>query len=275
VLIIDLQSFSVWEWYWLITAFVLGAVVGSFLNVVIARLPKEEESIFHPHYSKCPKCGHEIRFYDNIPILSYIILAGKCRDCGARIDKRYPFVELKMGLISAALMFHFGPSLVFGAFFYFSAAMIAVFWIDLEHMIIPADVLTFPGTAIGFLFALSGILPEMTWKSSLYGILLGAAILWIPHQLYLRIKGTEGLGMGDVYLLAMIGAFFGPYGVIFVLFMASCAGSLVALPNLILKRTDASTPIPFGPFITAAALIYLFIGPQIVDRFFGPTAPPL
>ncbi len=274
MLSIDLQSFSVGDWYWMASAFLLGAIVGSFLNVVIARLPQEGESIFHPRFSKCPKCGHPIRSYDNIPILSYLILAGKCRDCGERISIRYPLIELKMGIISAALMFRFGPTPLFVVFFCFSAAMIAVFWIDLDHMIIP-DIITYPGAGLGFLCALSGSLPEVTWKASLWGILLGIAILSIPALLYRLLRGAEGLGMGDIKLLAMIGAFFGPYSVVFVLFLASFVGSLVALPSLLLKRSDVGTPIPFGPFITGAALVYLFIGQEIVDHFFGIAAPPL
>jgi leader peptidase (prepilin peptidase) / N-methyltransferase len=252
--------------FWAATCFLLGAIVGSFLNVVIARLPAGQSIVYPP--SRCPACRHEIRWYDNIPILSYFILLGRCRDCGERISVRYPIIELMLACMSLGLYLKYDLTPAYGVFFIFVSAMVAVFWIDLDHMIIP-DVISLNGTVVGLAIVTAGILPGLTWKDAYIGLALGALILYIPAVLYQVIRGIEGLGGGDIKLLAMVGAFVGPYGVIFVLFFASFIGSLVALATMALRRTAATTPIPFGPFLTAAAILYVFVGQKMVDGFLG------
>jgi leader peptidase (prepilin peptidase)/N-methyltransferase len=250
--------------FWAASSFLLGAIVGSFLNVVIARVPAGQSIIYPP--SHCPACRHQIRWHDNVPILSYFMLLGRCRDCGGRISMRYPLIEFLFACMSLGLYLKYDLSPAFGVFFIFTAAMVAVFWIDLDHMIIP-DVISLNGTVVGLATVTAGLVPGLTWKDSFIGLALGALILYIPAVVYQRIRGVEGLGGGDIKLLAMIGAFLGPYGVIFVLFFASFIGSLAALGGIALRRTASSSPIPFGPFLTAAAILYVFAGQEMVDQF--------
>src|SRR5512139_3225724 len=155
-----------------IFAFILGAVVGSFLNVCIYRLPKDESIVFPP--SRCPGCGKNIRWFDNIPILSYLILRGRCRSCSASISLQYPLVELTNGLLSLALFMRFGPTLAYIVLFIFCSAMVVITFIDLEHQIIP-DVISLPGIVLGFVF--SFFIPQLGWLNSLLGILAGGGSL--------------------------------------------------------------------------------------------------
>lgn len=263
----DLEILSPLDVMWLAASFLFGAIVGSFLNVVIARLP-EGGSVVFPR-SRCPNCEHEIRFYDNIPLLSFLLLRGRCRDCGHVISVRYPVVEFTTACLSLALFWKFGITPEFGVVFAFCASMVAVFWIDLDHLIIP-DVISINGIVIGIIAAIVGFLPDMSLKSSLIGVLAGGAILYVPAIIYRKIRGIEGLGGGDIKLLAMIGAFVGLYGVVFVLFLSSLAGSMAALIGMAAKRSETSgtTPIPFGPFLTASAILYVFAGPELIDRFY-------
>jgi leader peptidase (prepilin peptidase) / N-methyltransferase len=252
--------------FWAISFFLLGAIVGSFLNVVIIRLPLGQ-SIVYPG-SRCPQCGHEIRFYDNIPVLSFVLLMARCRDCGAHISWRYPLIEFTSACLCALLFRWYGLTPAFAVLFVYSAAMLVVFWIDLDHMIIP-DVITLNGLAIGVIAATVGIIPNLSWKSSLLGALLGGLIVYVPAWIYEKIRGIEGLGGGDIKLLTMVGAFSGPYGVVFVLFLSSFVGTFVALAAIGLKRGGSTTPIPFGPFLTSSAVLYLFVGQWVVETVFG------
>lgn len=254
--------------YWAIVSFVFGAIVGSFLNVVIVRLPREE-SIVSPR-SRCPQCGSPIRPYDNVPILSYFLLGGRCRICGRKIPVRYLVVELVTALIFVALYFKWGVTPALGVFIVFCAAMIAVFWIDLEHMIIP-DAISLNFLPVGIAAAVTGSIPGVSWFYSFIGVALGGVLLYIPARIYEQIRGVEGLGGGDVKLLAMIGAFLGPYGVIFVLFVSSTLGSLVGLAGMLIGRTGSTTPIPFGPFLSIAAVLYVLVGQQLTTRFLALT----
>jgi leader peptidase (prepilin peptidase) / N-methyltransferase len=249
-----------------VSFFLLGAVVGSFLNVVIIRVPLGE-SLVHPP-SRCPHCGHAVRFYDNIPILSYFLLGGKCRDCRDPISFRYPLIEAITAGLSVGLYFTFGLSPATGVFFVFCAAMNAVFWIDLDHMIIP-DAISLNGLPLGIIASIVGFIPGMTWSTSLAGAVLGAAILYVPAVIYERVRGVEGLGRGDIKLLAAIGAFTGPVGVIFVLFAASVTGCVAAVIGVAFKGIQSSSPIPFGPFLTVAAVIFVFSGPAVLEAFVG------
>mgnify|MGYP000911707770 CR=1 FL=1 len=247
-----------------VTFFLFGAVVGSFLNVVIIRLPLEE-SIVHPP-SRCPHCGHEVRAYDNIPILSYFLLAGKCRDCRSPISFLYPLIEAITACVTMGLYFKFGLTAATGVFFLFCSAMIAVFFIDLDHMIIP-DEISLNGLPVGMAASIVGVLPGMTWSTSLAGAVLGAGILYVPAVIYERVRGVEGLGRGDIKLLATIGAFTGPLGVIFVLFAASVSGCIVAAIAMAIQGMRSNAQLPFGPFLTVSAILFVFFGPSIVETF--------
>jgi leader peptidase (prepilin peptidase)/N-methyltransferase len=156
-------------------------------------------------------------------------------------------------------------------FFVFCCALLAVFWIDLEHLIIP-DVISLTGIAIGVMSCITGLVPEMDWKFSLLGTVLGGAALYIPAWLYEKVRGLEGLGGGDVKLLAMIGSFTGPYGVVFVLFFGSLMGSLCVLLGIALRGVESKTPIPFAPFLTSASVAYVFVGKLIIDRLYWLSA---
>ncbi len=247
-------------------AFLFGAAVGSFLNVVVARLPRRE-SLVSPG-SRCPKCGHPIRFYDNIPIISYLILGTRCRDCRTKISAWYPVTEFVTACAFTGVFLRFGVAPTTVVFCLFTAAMIAVFRIDLEHMIIP-DAISLNGIPVGMAAAICGFIPGMDWKLTFVGTFLGAAVLYIPAVIYEWLRHVEGLGGGDVKLLAMIGAFTGPYGVVFVLLVSSLVGSVVGLAGMMVKSTKSTTPIPFGPFIAAAAVLYVFAGRQIIEGFFS------
>jgi len=240
-------------------ALLFGAIVGSFLNVVILRLPNEEESIVFPA-SHCTSCNTDLHWYDNIPLLSYLALRGKCRYCKAGISLQYPVVELSMALLSAALMARFGLSIDFAGYFIFSAALLVIIWIDIYLQIIP-DVISLPGIILGFIFAC--ISPTLSWQSSLIGILTGGGILYAIALFYFLWRKVDGMGGGDIKLLAMIGAFLGWQALPFVIFASSLSGTVVGLLAMIKQKKGGQTRIPFGPFLSIAALLYLFFEQQI------------
>ncbi len=251
-------------YYWATVCFMFGLIVGSFLNVVIARLPVGE-SLVTPA-SRCPKCGNPIGWYDNIPVLSYLLLAGRCRNCGDGISLRYPMVEFVTGCIALALYLKLRLTPALGVFAIFSAAMIVVCFIDLDHMIIP-DAISLNCVPIGMSAAILGLIPGVDWKYSFVGAVLGVAVLYVPAVLYELIRGDEGLGGGDIKLLGMIGAFTGPYGVVFVLFVSSMLGSIVGIAAITFNQSDAATRIPFGPFLSGAAVLYVLAGPELINSF--------
>jgi leader peptidase (prepilin peptidase)/N-methyltransferase len=246
-----------------IFAFVLGAVVGSFLNVCICRLPKEESIVSPP--SRCPKCGWRLPFYDNVPILSYLLLGGKCRSCREPISPQYPLVELANGLLTLFLFMRYGPTPPFIIMFLFSSALVVITVIDLEHQIIP-DVISLPGIVIGF--GASYFLPWLTWKDSLMGIVLGGGSLLLVATVYEAITKKEGMGGGDIKLLAMMGAFLGWRSVPFIIFAGSLAGSIIGISVMTARKQDARLSIPFGPFLAFGAVLYIFFGRQIIHWYF-------
>ena len=239
--------------------FVFGAVVGSFLNVCIFRLPSEA-SIVKPR-SQCPYCHHPIRNCDNIPLISFIILRGRCRDCGGKISWRYPLVELITALLALLLFLKFSLTLSFLIFFIFTAVLIVITFIDLDHQIIP-DILTLPGIPIFFLAAI--FLLDRPWKipwlEALLGLLIVGVILFLISFVYELISKREGMGGGDIKLLAMIGGFFGWKSLIFILLFSSFSGAIVGITAMIIKKQDMKYAVPFGPFLSAAAVAYLFWG---------------
>jgi leader peptidase (prepilin peptidase) / N-methyltransferase len=237
-----------------IAAFVLGAVVGSFLNVVILRLPAEGESIVFPA-SRCPVCKTAIRWYDNIPVLSFLFLRGRCRACANPISLQYPLVESCMAMLSLALYTKFALSFEFFFYFLFLAALLAVIFIDMRHQIIP-DVVSLPGIVAGFTG--SFFTSQLTWQQSGIGLLAGGGILYGVAVGYLLFTGREGMGGGDVKLLAMIGAFLGWQSLLFVVFASSLAGSLVGIVAMLKQGQGGKTRLPYGPFLALAAMVFLF-----------------
>ena len=239
-------------------------MIGSFLNVCILRLPKGE-SIVTPG-SHCPQCGKPIRFYDNIPLLSYILLGGKCRFCKTTISLQYPLIEGITALSSLLLFMKFGPSSSYLLYFSFVAALIVITVIDLFHQIIP-DVISIPGIGVGLLS--SFILPQITFLNSLLGVLLGGGSLLIVATLYQWLFKREGMGGGDVKLLAMIGAFLGWKAVILTILLSSLIGSITGIAIMIMQGRDFKYAIPFGPFLSLGAVISLIYGEWIIGWYFG------
>ena len=225
-----------------IASFVFGACIGSFLNVCIYRIPLGR-SVVSPR-SQCLRCASRLAWYDNIPLVSYVVLAGRCRACGARFSFRYWCVEALTGLLAALIVYRFGLSLPGLGFFVLGAALVVVSCIDLDHRIIP-DVISLPGVLVGVGF--SAVNPALSWHSSLLGVALGAGILLALALGYQALTGRQGMGGGDVKLLAMIGAFLGWRAVLFTLLLASFLGSAVGLGTMIRQHSDTKLALPFGP----------------------------
>lgn len=242
--------------------FVFGAVIGSFLNVCIYRIPLGV-SIVRPG-SYCVSCNQPVRWFDNMPVLSWLYLRGHCRYCNAAFSIRYPLIELLTGSIGVALFLKFGLTPLFIFFFCFCAALLVVVFIDLDHQIIP-DEITLPGIVIGFLA--SFFLPQHSWSSSLLGIIAGWCSLALVFYSYLWLTGREGMGGGDAKLLAMIGAFLGLKSILFVILVSSLLGSLVGIVIMKLQKGDRHLAIPFGPYLAAGAVLYVFWGSQIMDWY--------
>jgi leader peptidase (prepilin peptidase)/N-methyltransferase len=242
--------------------FLFGAVVGSFLNVCICRMPKEESVVMPP--SHCPLCNYQIRWYDNIPIISYLLLRGKCRGCGAHISLQYPLVELLNGLLTLALFLKFGLSVTFVALFLFCSSLVVITFIDLEHQIIP-DEISLPGIVIGFAF--SFFLPWQSWLNSLLGILLGGGSLLLVAYAYQWLTGKDGMGGGDIKLLAMMGAFLGWKSVLFIVFASSLIGSVFGITIMLVQKKDSKLAIPFGPYLAFGAVLYIFYGRQLIHWY--------
>lgn len=248
-----------------ITSFIFGSIVGSFLNVVILRLPNEEESIVFPP-SHCPNCKTDINWYDNIPILSYIFLAGKCRSCRKPISIQYPIVEFCMAILSMALYTKFGLSFEYFFYFLFTASLLVIIFIDIHHQIIP-DEISKPGIIIGF--AGSFINPHITWQESGLGILIGGGIIYAIRAAYYLIKKEEGMGLGDAKLLAMLGAFLGSQSLLFIVFASSLSGTFIGLFAMIKQKKGGQTRIPFGPFLAISGLAFLFFQREIFNLWYA------
>lgn len=248
---------------WHIVSIVFGALVGSFLNVCICRIPKAE-SIITPG-SHCPLCKNPIRFYDNIPLVSYFVLRGKCRYCNAPISLQYPLVEGVTAFASFLLFMRFGPSWSYLFYFSFIASLIVITVIDLYHQIIP-DVISLPGIGVGLLG--SFVLPQLTFLNSLIGVLLGGGSLFLVATFYHWLFKREGMGGGDVKLLAMIGAFLGWKAVILTILLSSLIGSIMGIIVMMVKGKDLKYAIPFGPFLSLGAALSLFYGEKIIQWYY-------
>jgi leader peptidase (prepilin peptidase)/N-methyltransferase len=266
----------------------MGLVIGSFLNVCISRIP-HNESIVHPR-SRCPQCRKFIASYDNIPVLSYVLLGGRCRNCGKRISVRYPLTELLTGVVSALLYLKYGLGVEWAVYFAFSSALIVLAFIDADHRILP-DPITKGGIAAGlivslFLFIDSSIVARMisgagavptarlvSFVSSLIGALIGGGILWGVGEAYFRVRGVEGMGFGDVKMMAMVGAFLGTPLAVMTIMLGSLVGSVVGLSLMRFGGTDRNYELPFGTFLSFGAIASLLVGNELLRWYLNFMAP--
>lgn len=250
-------------WIELLIVAGLGLAIGSFLNVCIHRLPRGE-SLVSPG-SRCPACGYSLRAWDNVPVLSYLALGGRCRKCRTGISPRYPIIELVTAVVFVGHYFVFGWTPLLAVRLLFAAAMVTLFAIDLEHHLLP-DAITLPGIVAGLLASL--FLPPGI-RDALIGMLLGGGVLWVIGEAYYRYSGQEGMGGGDVKMLAMIGAFLGWELVIVTLVFSSIAGSLIGLAVIAIKRGDMKYALPYGTFLALAAIASSLWGEQIIRWYTG------
>lgn len=250
--------------------FLFGLIFGSFANVVILRLPAKR-SVVAPR-SRCPECEKPIAWYDNIPVLSWLILRGRCRGCQKRISWRYPLVELLSGLAFSGIFLAYGYQWVTVEYIIFAWSLIVVSFIDFDHMILP-DVFTLSGIVIGLGGA--ALNPERDFMDALTGVLVGGGFLWLIAYIYLVLRKEEGMGGGDIKLLAWIGAVLGWKAVPFVILASSIIGSVVGLGLALRSRAGLKSVIPFGPYLALAALIYIFGGDRIGLWYVGLFLPDL
>ncbi len=244
----------------LLIVFLLGAAVGSFANVLIYRIPRRE-SIVHPG-SRCPECGESVRFYDNIPVLSYFILGGRCRACGGGISWRYPAVETVNGLLYLGLVLRLGWAPSTAVMAVFATALLVISFIDLDHRIIP-NVITFPGMAAGVLVSLLPGYPRTI--DSLVGLMVGYGFLYAVAWVYLAVTKKEGMGMGDVKLLGMIGAFLGWQALPVTVLISSLVGAVMGVLFAAASGEGVRKfPVPFGPFLALGALAHVFFGRELI-----------
>lgn len=278
-----------WPFLLIVTG-VFGAIIGSFLNVVIHRLPRDESIVF-PN-SRCPSCGNAIASYDNIPILSYLLLRGRCRSCKAHISARYPAVELLTALLYVAVTWRDGlsPALPFDLIFV--SALAALIFIDAEHMLLP-NAITYPGMV--FALVARGLIPILTtttrlddleplmrgmlhgmpvWAASLIGAVIGGLIgggsLWLMGWVWLRLRNKEAMGMGDVKMLFMVGAYLGWRLTILTIFLGALSGSVIGVGTMLYEgKRDLQKQLPFGVFLGIGAIIALLVGSRVVAWYAG------
>jgi len=248
---------------WVVFAAIFGSTIGSFLNVCIYRLPRRE-SIVWPR-SACPHCRRNLAWYENLPIVSYIWLRGRCRTCRGAISIRYPIVEALTAAMFAGAAWYYGPSMLLVSRLVFGCALIVLFAIDLEHHLLP-NAITLPGIVAGFLFS---FVTDPGWTASLVGIVFGGGLLYVIAEAYYRIRHEEGLGMGDVKMLAMIGAFIGWQLTLLTLMTASLAGSVIGLGLLATGRGSMKYALPFGTFLALGAAFAAVLGPGLLDWYLG------
>ena len=265
---------------------IFGLMVGSFLNVVIHRLPKIMEREWHnnclelqgkevpeqPKYSiskprsACPSCGHQINALENIPIVSYLLLGGKCKGCKAKIGMRYPLVEAITGALVGVVAYKFGYTYTTLFAWVFTLALIALTFIDFDTQLLPDDI-TLPLLWIGLLFNLNHGVTDL--KSAVIGAVLGYLILWSVYWLFKIVTGKEGMGYGDFKLLGAIGAWFGWQLLPAVILLSSVVGAVIGIGMILFKGKDGGTTIPFGPFLALGGIAALFFGQQLAHFYMG------
>ena len=266
-------------------ALLLGLIVGSFLNVLIHRLPIMLDrdwttqsramlglppepkgaayNLLLPH-SECPRCSHKIRAWENIPVISYLMLRGKCAECRAKISLRYPLVELATGILSAFVVYHFGLSWQAGAFLLLTWGLLAMSLIDADHQLLP-DVLVLPLLWLGLIVNGQGLFTSL--YDALWGAVAGYLSLWLVYWAFKLITGKEGMGYGDFKLLAMLGAWGGWQILPLTILLSSLVGAVLGVVMLKMRNAQTSTPIPFGPYLAIAGWIALLWGDQITTSY--------
>jgi leader peptidase (prepilin peptidase)/N-methyltransferase len=271
-------------WLYITASVLLGLCIGSFLNVVIHRLPRimetrwraecaelngqepptaERYNLMVPR-SRCPSCGHKITVLENVPVLSYVALGGKCSACHARISVRYPLVEALTGALTGYIAWHFGFTPTAAAAAFFTWVMIALAFIDLDTFYLPDD-LTLPLLWAGLLFNLAGGFTDLA--SAVIGATAGYMSLWLVFWTFKLVTGKEGMGYGDFKLLAGIGAWLGWKMLPLVILFSSFAGAIVGVLLIVLARRGRNVPIPFGPYLAIAGLVALFHGEALTRRY--------
>jgi len=257
-----------------LAAFIFGALAGSFLNVCILRIPNGGSIISPP--SHCPSCKTAISFYDNVPLISYLILRRQCRFCRVRISPRYFAVELLTAVLAVTLFDRFGFGFSFFVSFVLVGALIVISFIDLDVRIVP-DVISLPGIVVGLVLSVAGyflisgesaVVPSPV--SSLLGILAGGGFLLATAWIYEKITGVEGMGGGDIKLLAMIGAFLGWQSIPLTLFFASLVGSIVGIGCMLATGAGRRLALPFAPFLCSGALLFIFFGEELIQFYMLP-----
>ena len=246
-----------------LAAFVLGSIWGSFCNVCIYRLPNNDSVVTKRSF--CRSCKNKIKWYDNIPLLSFIFLRGKCRTCNNKISSQYFLVELISAISFLSIYFIYGISITTLLLIILSIFFIIIFFIDLKHFIIPNE-LTFPLMLIGFIKSFDPNLNQTIFPNyinSLLGGLLGYTVIWLIIFLYKKIRNKEGMGLGDAKLMAVVGFWFGWVSVPFTIFISSAVALILVIPSLIKKTRDISAQIPFGPYIIIGCIIYVTFANQI------------
>jgi len=248
---------------WLVFAAVMGACVGSFLNVVIYRLPLGQSIVSPP--SRCPQCATQLAWFDNVPIFGWLLLGGRCRQCKNPISIQYPIVELITALSFVLVVWLTPPGPLLLTRLLLVCILIALFGIDLEHQILPNSI-TLPGIVVGLI--LSFFAPP-GWRDALIGMLLGGAILYGIAWAYYLWRREEGLGMGDVKMLAMVGAFLGWKAVLVTLVLSSFSGALIGVALIVIQRGNMKLALPFGTFLAVGAAVAMLIGEPLVNWYAG------
>jgi leader peptidase (prepilin peptidase)/N-methyltransferase len=267
----------------LASALLVGLVIGSFLNVCIVRIP-HGESIVHPA-SHCTGCGRAIRPYDNIPLISWLVLRGRCRTCKKPISWMYPAVELATGLLFLACAVAFGPTLEGAKWALLSALIVVLVATDIRERILP-DKVNFTGLVLaviisGFLRPVDGVaawlsskmfefpppMPVLSVTDSLLGAIAGGGLLWLVAEGYFRLRGREGMGLGDVKMMAMVGAFEGLEGALLAILIGSLLGSVIGIAFIAIFRKDSDYELPFGAFLGAGSLIVVFFGTRMLEWY--------
>jgi leader peptidase (prepilin peptidase) / N-methyltransferase len=261
-------------------SFVLGGLIGSFLNVCVHRMPLGL-SVVKPR-SRCPKCENSLAWYDNIPVMSWLILGAKCRNCKEPISWQYPLVEAITAVLFYLVFLKFGLTIATPVYMLMAASLVLVTFIDLTDWTIPNEI-TFPGMPLGVVCAVVAMMVPDTGLMldkplmAIVGLFLGGGVLYALDMISLLVLKKRGMGFGDVKLLAMLGAFFGPAGVFMIIMISSFFGSIIGVTMIVInngKETDVGEKnighyLPFGPYIVLGGLVYMFVGPQIIDLYLG------
>ncbi len=253
--------------FFIAVATLFGAIVGSFLNVCIYRLPLGQSIVFPA--SACEVCKRELSWYENVPIVSWLALGAKCRTCRTPLSFRHPMIEALTALMFGAAAWYWGPTPLLASRLVFGCALIVLFAIDFDHHLLP-NVITLPGILVGLAFS---FITEPGWMASLIGAVVGGGALWLIAEVYYRVRHEEGLGMGDVKMLAMIGAFIGWQLTLVTLMMASFAGAIVGLLVIALRKGDMKYALPFGTFLALGAALAATVGPGLLGWYLGFLEP--